>query len=226
MNFTELLIHSLDWIQQNPWLGALWFIILYTLTCVIFLPGSLLTIGAGAVYGFWISTLLVTVSSTVGAIVNFLTSRYIARRWMERKLGNDPKFHALEKAVGARGWKLIMISRISPVVPHSLVSYASGLTRISFWRFTMASVAGFLPLSAAYSYAGAFVSQAIHTTVGLKPHDPISWTFYVLGMVATIVAMIMTTRAASRALKKDSANDLRENPASPAGRQDTLDTDR
>ena len=197
----------MEWIQQSGWLGVLWFIVLYTFTCIVFLPGSILTVGAGAIYGFWFSTVLVTVSSTVGAVVNFLTSRYLARRWMERKMGNNRKFHALEKAVGAKGWKLILISRISPVVPHSIVSYASGLTRISFWRFTLASAAGFFPLSAAYCYAGAVLGTAIRTTAGLRPHDPVSWTLYGLGMLATIVVSVMTTRAATRAFKKDTADE-------------------
>ena len=84
MGLTEFLHDPLEWIQQSGWIGVVWFIVLYTLTCVFFLPGSILTVGAGAVYGFWFSTALVTISSTVGAAVNFLTSRYLARSWMQR----------------------------------------------------------------------------------------------------------------------------------------------
>ncbi|HEY5704268.1 MAG TPA: TVP38/TMEM64 family protein [Terrimicrobiaceae bacterium] len=198
MGLTEFLHYSMEWIEQSGWIGVLWFVVLYTLTCVFFLPGSVLTIGAGAVYGFWFSTGLVTISSTVGAVVNFLTSRYLARNWMLRKLGHNAKFRALEKAVSAEGWRMILISRMSPIVPHSLVSYAAGLIRISFWRFTLASFIGFLPPSAAYTYVGAVVGKALRTSAGVGSHDPVTWTFYGLGLVATLAVTGLTTRIARR----------------------------
>lgn len=202
---TEFLYHSMEWIQQSGWPGVVWFIVLYTLTCVFFLPGSVLTVGAGAVYGFWFSTILVAVSSTIGAVVNFLTSRYLLRNWMRRKMGHSPKFAALEAAIGADGAQTILISRISPVVPHSLVSYAAGLTKIGFWRYTIASLIGFLPISAAYTYAGAIVGKTVRTSVGAAPHDPVKWAFYAIGLIATIAVIIPTTRAATRAWKEQVA---------------------
>jgi uncharacterized membrane protein YdjX (TVP38/TMEM64 family) len=191
----------MEWIASSGWVGAVWFIVLYTLTCVFFLPGSILTIGAGAVYGFWFSTALVTISSTVGAAVNFLTSRYLARNWMQRKLGHSAKFRAFEKAVSSEGWRMILISRMSPIIPHSLVSYAGGLIRISFWKFTFASFVGFLPQSAAYTYVGAVVGKALRTSAGVTPHDPVTWAFYGLGLVATLVVTAITTRIARRSWK-------------------------
>lgn len=198
MGLSEFLHHSMEWIASSGWVGAVWFIILYTLTCVFFLPGSVLTVGAGAVYGFWFSTALVTISSTVGAGVNFLTSRYLIRNWMQRKLGHSAKFRALEKAVSAEGWRIILISRMSPIIPHSLVSYAAGLIPISFSRFIFASFLGFLPQSAAYTYVGAVVGKALRTSAGVTPHDPVTWTFYGLGLVATLVVTLITTRVARR----------------------------
>ena len=102
MGLTEFLHHSMEWIAQSGWSGVVWFVILYTLTCVFFLPGSVLTVGAGAVYGFWFSTILVTVSSTLGAVVNFLTSRYLARGWMHGKLGPSGKFRAWTRLLAPR----------------------------------------------------------------------------------------------------------------------------
>jgi uncharacterized membrane protein YdjX (TVP38/TMEM64 family) len=198
MSLSEFLHHSMEWIAHSGWVGAGWFILLYTLTCVFFLPGSILTIGAGAVYGFWFSTALVAVSSTVGAAVNFLTSRYLVRDWMQRRIGQNAKFRALEKAVSLEGWRMILISRMSPIIPHSLVSYAAGLIQISFWRFTLASFVGFLPPSAAYTYVGAMVGKALRTSAGVTPHDPVTWAFYGLGLVATVAVTAITTRVARR----------------------------
>jgi uncharacterized membrane protein YdjX (TVP38/TMEM64 family) len=198
MGLSEFLHHSMEWIAHSGWVGVVWFVVLYTLTCVFFLPGSILTIGAGAVYGFWFSTALVAISSTVGAAVNFLTSRYLARNWMQRKIGHNAKFRALEKAVCSEGWRMILISRMSPIIPHSLVSYAAGLIRVSFWKFTFASFVGFLPQSVAYTYIGAVVGKALRTSAGVSPHDPVTWAFYGLGLVATLVVTAITTRIARR----------------------------
>jgi uncharacterized membrane protein YdjX (TVP38/TMEM64 family) len=198
MSLSQFLHHSMEWIAQSGWVGVGWFILLYTLTCVFFLPGSILTIGAGAVYGFWFSTALVAVSSTVGAAVNFLTSRYLVRDWMQRRIGQNAKFRALEKAVSSAGSRMILISRLSPIIPHSLVSYAAGLMRISFWRFTLASFVGFLPPSAAYTYVGAIVGKAVRTSAGVTPHDPVTWAFYGVGLAATLAVTVIATRVARR----------------------------
>ena len=100
---------------------------------------------------------------------------------------------------------MILISRMSPIVPHSLVSYAAGLIRISFWRFTLASFVGFLPPSAAYTYVGAMVGKALRASAGAAPHDPVTWTFYCLGLVATLAVTVLTTRIARRSFKTYSA---------------------
>jgi hypothetical protein len=96
---------------------------------------------------------------------------------------------------------MILISRMSPIIPHSLVSYAAGLIRISFWRFTFASFIGFLPQSAAYTYVGAVVGKALRTSAGVTPHDPVTWIFYGLGLVATLIVTAITTRIARQSWK-------------------------
>src|SRR6478609_5778292 len=103
---------SLDWVEKSGWLGWLVFIAIYTLTCVLFLPG---------------------------AVVNFLTSRYLLRGWLQRKFADNRRFHALDDGIAREGWRILLLSRISPVVPHSIVSYACGLTKLSLAKFSLAS---------------------------------------------------------------------------------------
>lgn len=193
---------SMDWIQASGWVGMVWFVVLYTLTCVFFLPGSALTVGAGAIYGFWGGTLLVTFSSTVGAVVNFLTARYLLRAFVLRHLSHSRKFLALDHAIEREGAQVVFVSRISPVVPHSLVSYIAGVTKISFWKFSLASFLGFIPISVAYSYAGALLGAVARTHLKITTNDPLNWFFYGLGMVVTIGVVIMTARMGARALRQ------------------------
>ncbi len=186
------------WIEQTGPVGWILFVILYTLSCVLFLPGSVLSFGAGAVYGFWGGTLLVSVASVGGALANFLSTRYLLRGWMERRFAKSKKFQALNHVATKDAWRMIILTRISPILPHSLVSCALGLSRINFWRYILASWVGFMPISAAYAYSGAVIGAAAK---GGIHQGPWAWAFYSLELAFTIVVTIWITRAAQKALR-------------------------
>ncbi|MDX2080915.1 MAG: TVP38/TMEM64 family protein [Terrimicrobiaceae bacterium] len=195
--WTEWLEQCMLWIQQSGWIGWLWFIVLYTLSCVLFLPGSVLSFGAGAVYGFWPATVLVSLGSVAGAMANFLSARYLLRGWISRRWGHGRRFRAIDRAVTTDGWKLIILTRISPVLPHSLVSCAFGISQIPWTRYLLASWIGFLPISAAYAYAGAVIGKAAK---GGLHQGPWAWLAYTIELAITIGVTVWITRAAHRAL--------------------------
>lgn len=199
--WAEWLLQTMEWIRGAGWVGCVWFIVLYVLSGALFLPGSILTVGAGAVYGWGIGTLLVALSSSLGAALNFLTSRYIARKWIERKLESRPRFHSLAHAIGSRGWPLIMLSRLSPIFPHSIVSYAAGLTRIKGRTFFMASFAGFLPLSAAYAYAGAVLGKVAAVKSGAMDKDPLALGVWIAGLAITVLVTVLGTKLVAKAFR-------------------------
>jgi uncharacterized membrane protein YdjX (TVP38/TMEM64 family) len=190
--------HGMLWIAASGWVGWIWFIVLYTLSCVLFLPGSVLSFGAGAVYGFWGGTLLVSLGSVAGALANFLSTRYLLRTWMARKFAGSRKFQALDHAAANDGWKLVLLTRLSPILPHSLVSCAFGLSRISLLRYTLASWIGFLPISAAYAYGGAVIGRAAK---GGLHQGPTAWVAYTIEIALTVIITIWITRIAHSALK-------------------------
>ena len=214
--WTAWMEQSMLWIEQSGWVGWIWFIVLYTLSCVFFLPGSVLSFGAGAVYGFWQATVLVSLGSVAGALANFISARYLLRGWMERKFGQGPKFRAVNKAVTHEGWKLVILTRISPVLPHSLVSCAFGLSRISFWRYLLASWLGFLPLSAAYAYAGAVIGKAAK---GGIHQGPWAWAAYAVEIAITILITVWITRVAHKALVNCAPEVVGEATPKPPARQ-------
>lgn len=189
---------AMIWIEQTGPIGWVWFVILYTLSCVLFLPGSVLSFGAGAVYGFWGGTLLVSVASVGGALANFLLTRHLLRGWMEQRFAKSRKFHALNHVATKDAWRMIILSRISPILPHSLVSCAFGLSRLDFWRYLAASWVGFLPISAAYAYGGAVIGAAAKAGLGQGPR---AWLVYGLELALTIGITVWITRAAHKALR-------------------------
>jgi uncharacterized membrane protein YdjX (TVP38/TMEM64 family) len=196
--WTDWTREAMVWIQQTGSAGWIWFVILYTVSCVLFLPGSVLSFGAGAVYGFWGGTVLVSIASVGGALANFLLTRYLLRGWMERRFAQSKKIHALNHVATKDAWRMIILTRISPILPHSLVSCAFGLSRINFWRYIAASWVGFLPISAAYAYGGAVIGAAAK---GGIHQGPWAWVLYTLELAFTIAVTIWITRAAHRALR-------------------------
>lgn len=217
--WTRWMEETLRWIEQSGPLGWVLFVVVYTLSCLLFLPGSVLSFGAGAVYGFWGATLLVSAGSVVGAMANFLSTRYLLRGWFARKFGSGRRFRALDHAAETQGWKLILLTRISPVLPHSLVSCALGLSRIPVGRYLLASWVGFLPISAAYAYSGAVFGKAAKGGLG---QGPAAWAVYSLEIAITVLVTWWITRAAHRALKSCAPEVLEDEPT---GRAEKLPAD-
>jgi uncharacterized membrane protein YdjX (TVP38/TMEM64 family) len=206
--WTEWMQNAMAWIEQTGPVGWVWFVVLYTISCVLFLPGSVLSFGAGAVYGFWGGTALVSIASVGGALANFLSARFLLRGWMERRFTNSRKFQALNHVATQEAWRMIILTRISPILPHSLVSCAFGLSRINFWHYILASWIGFIPISAAYAFAGAIIGKAAK---GGLHQGPWSWLIYALELAFTVWVTWWITRAAQRALRAVAPEVVEEN---------------
>ncbi|MFQ5352895.1 MAG: TVP38/TMEM64 family protein, partial [Candidatus Binatia bacterium] len=185
--------------QQGSWAGLV-FIGGYALAAVAFVPGSLMTLAAGAVFGLLRGTALVFVGATLGAALAFLASRYLVRSAAERRLGSYKRFAALDKAVGQDGRRIVFLLRLSPLFPFNLLNYALGLTAVSFRDYLLASV-GMLPGTLLYVYygkaAGDLATLASGTSV---PRGAAYYAVMVLGLAATVLVTTLVTRSARRAL--------------------------
>ncbi len=186
--------------RLGPW-GIGLFAIVYALAAVLFVPGSALTIGAGFVYGLGWGFVAVSAGSTLGATAAFLVARYLARERVERWAARDPRFAAIDEAVGREGWKIVLLTRLSPVFPFNLLNYLYGLTRVRLGPYVLASWIGMMPGTVLYVYlgfAGRAVAQAAAGRTARSPADYAAWT---VGLVATLSVTIYVTRLARRALR-------------------------
>src|SRR5260370_34857830 len=151
----ELLTRALDWIATLGVWGPVIFAVIYILACVLFLPGSILTLGAGALFGVVKGSILVSISATLGATPAFLVGRYLARDWVANKIEGNSKFSAIDQAVAREGWKIVGLVRLSPVFPFNLLNYAFGLTRIRLPDYVLATWIGMMPGTRIYVYIGS-----------------------------------------------------------------------
>jgi uncharacterized membrane protein YdjX (TVP38/TMEM64 family) len=195
------------WVDSLGVWGPAVFVIGYVVATVAFVPGSLLTLGAGAIFGLVQGTLLVLVGATLGASAAFLVSRYLARGAVERRLAGNPRFAAIDRAVGEQGRRIVLLLRLSPVFPFNLLNYALGLTRVRFADFVAASV-GMLPGTLLYVYYGKVAGDVARVAGGAAvPRGPGYYTVLGLGLAATVLVTTLVTRTARRALEEATGGD-------------------
>jgi uncharacterized membrane protein YdjX (TVP38/TMEM64 family) len=200
---------ALDWIGKlGPW-GPLIFVGIYIVATVLFIPGSVLTLGAGALFGVVLGSVCVSISATLGATAAFLVGRYLARDAIARRIGRHEKFAAIDRAVADEGWKIVLLTRLSPVFPFTLLNYAFGLTRVKLGHYVLASWIGMMPGTVMYVYLGSLVNLS----AGHRQRTTGEWVLYGVGLLATVVVTVFVTRLARKALaKKISASEPGQNP--------------
>lgn len=194
----EWLRRTLDGLRDlGPW-GPVLFILLYVVAAVLFVPGSVLTLGAGAVFGVVWGSVYSSIAATLGATAAFLVGRHLARKAVARRLEGHPRFAAIDRAVAEEGWKIVGLTRLSPVFPYTLLNYAFGLTRVKLGHYVLASWIGMMPGTVLYVYLGSLAGAA----AGDRSRTPLEWGFYAVGGVATLLVTVVITRLARRALAR------------------------
>lgn len=189
-----------QWVQGLGAWGPIVFIAGYVVATVCFIPGSLLTLAAGAIFGVPRGVAFVLVGATLGATAAFLVSRYVARRAIERRVAGHPRFAAIDTAIGAQGRRLVFLLRLSPVVPFTLLNYALGLTQVRLADFVAGSV-GMLPGTLLYVYYGKLAGDLAALAGGAAPpRGPEYYVVLALGLAATIAVTTVVTRLARTAL--------------------------
>jgi len=185
--------------------GWLVFVVVYAVACLFFIPGSVLSFGAGAIYGFWGGLLLALVGNGLSALLSLLITRYLLRDWATRFFARYPTMNDLGIAVEQDGWRIVCLTHLSPIMPFSLVNYAFGLTRIPAREFLPATLLGGLPASCVYAYLGTMVGNLASMgamTEEAQHHHRMMWFLQGTGLIATIILTVYITRRATQALTK------------------------
>ena len=195
----------MDWqswlpVLQSP-AGALLFIPLYAVWVTLLLPGVWASMLAGALYGTWWGSLIVFIGACLGAEAAFLLGRTWLRGWAMGRLEAFPKLQAVEQAVSREGLKLVLLTRLSPAFPFSLLNMASGLSEVSLRDYTLGLI-GIIPGTILFCGLGALAGDVARFGDVLSGEaDPFTWTLRVVGIAATVASVWLVGRAAQRALK-------------------------
>ena len=186
------------WVRGMGAFGMLLYAAVYIVAAVLFVPGIILTLGAGFLFGLGWGVVVVSAASTAAAALAFLIARYFARGSVERLARKDPRFAAIDRAVGKEGWKVVALLRLSPLVPFSLSNYLYGLTSVRFGPYVATSWAAMLPATVLYVYLGA----AGRTLGEGTRRSPWEWALLAIGLAATAAVTVLLTRVAKRELAR------------------------
>jgi uncharacterized membrane protein YdjX (TVP38/TMEM64 family) len=178
--------------------GALIYAAVWILASLLFVPGSILTLGAGYLFGLAGGLAVVWLSAIVAATLGFGIARYVARNRVERLARSSRRFGAIDEAVGENDWKLVSLLRLSPLVPFSLSNYLYGLSAVRFGPYLAATAIASLPGLFFYAYLGA-AGKSLSERGSLGPWE---WTLLGVGIATTVATTVVVTRVAKRELRK------------------------
>lgn len=196
----EWLTAFFTWIENNRQISWAVFSAFYIGAVVLMLPGSILTLGAGFLFGLGYGFAIVSFSSTLGAACAFLVGRFFARDWVSDKLTLMPRFAALDKAIERQSALVVLLCRLSPIFPFNLLNYAMGLTAVKFRTYVFVSWLGMMPGTILYVYLGSIAENIAGILSGeFESLAASGWLFYG-GLIATLVLTIVLARVSTKTL--------------------------
>ncbi len=198
----DWLIWALEWTDGLGFWGPVFVVAFYVVACVFLLPGSILTLGAGFLFKVPLGVVTVSVASTLGACAAFGVGRTVAHNWIAGKVAKNEKFAAIDEAVAQQGFKIVLLTRLSPIFPFNLLNYAFGLTNISFLKYALGSWIGMIPGTLMYVYFGAGLRSLADVAAGNVGKGMAGRLFFWFGLAATIAVTVFVTRIARNALKQ------------------------
>ena len=190
------------WIDSLGAAAPVAFVAVYVLATVAFVPGSILTLTAGAIFGLGAGTAYTLVAATCGASLAFLVARYAVRGLVEQRLATHPRFAAIDRAIAREGRRIVFLLRLSPLFPFNFLNYALGVTNVRFVDYLVACV-GMLPGTLLYVYYGKLAGDVARAAGGLTPERGAGYyALLALGLLATVAVTAYVTRIARRALEE------------------------
>ena len=177
--------------------GYVVYVVVYAVCVVAFIPASILTLGAGAIFGFVGGTIVVVIGATIGATLSFLLARTVMRKRIEQLTSSNKKFKALDRAIASEGMKIVFLVRLAVVFPFTYINYAFGLTAIPLWRYVLATFLGIIPATAAFVFASSAATKA-----ATGETTSITKIVYIAGGVIAIIVSVLIGRIAARAIRR------------------------
>ena len=199
----ECFVQAYSWLNSLGYLAYPAFVGIYVLSTLVGLPAIFLFLAAGSLFGFLPSLILVSFSDTLSVAVCYLLGRTVARKTVHKWIADRPQWDKFDRAVAQKGWKIVFLTRLSPIVPSNVLNYGFSLTKIDFWQYLFVSWLAMLPVIALYVYLAS-----VGTNLISGDNDPKQIVASVIGSITAIMAIAYTTKLMQNTLfsKSDCSN--------------------
>jgi uncharacterized membrane protein YdjX (TVP38/TMEM64 family) len=197
----QWLVDGADWAEHHRYAAGGLFVVAYTVAAVLAVPGTILTLGAGFVFGLAFGVPLVSAGSLLGAVAAFLLARFLMRGVVAKRVARSSRLQALVAVTRHDGFTIVLLARLSPLLPYNVLNYLFGLTAVRFRDYVLASWLGMLPATVVYVYIGSLTK-----TVAALPGGNLdaAWprrALLVTGFLATVGLTVLIARRATRELR-------------------------
>lgn len=201
----QILQQLMEWqgtLQSYGWLGIAAFAVALALLQVGLIPLSIFALAGGAIFGFEKAFIAVTIGTNLGATINFLMARYVARGAVSRYLAHHEKFQLIDAAIGREGGKIVALLRLCPL-PFGLSNYCYGLTAVHYGPYALATFFAIIPGNLIFTWLGATAQEGLAVAMGTgRPRHPMEYVMLGVGLVAAFCALGYITRVAKAAVAK------------------------
>ncbi|MCY2924239.1 MAG: VTT domain-containing protein [Planctomycetota bacterium] len=174
---------------------------IYVVAYVLMVPATVMTVGAGVLFKLGVGCVTVSAGTTLGAAAAFLIGRSVFRPLVVRRLAGHPRFAAVDAAIGDNGFKVVLLTRLSPA-PSFVMNYLFSLTRVRFGPYLLASWLGMLPRTLVWVYVGTQLRRLIDVADLDIRHQPIVWIYFGCALIMLVILALFCRRLAERSLAK------------------------
>ena len=192
----------LEHVQSLGIWGPLLLAVVYIAATVLMVPGVILTLGAGFAFGLVQGTITVSFASVLGALAAFLIGRTLAREFVAQKAAQYPRFEAVDRAVEEAGFKIVLLTRLSPAFPFNALNYLFSITRVRTRDYFFASWIGMFPGTVMYVYFGTAMKNITDLVSGRFEGGTPQKVLFAIGLVATVAVTVYVTRLARKAIRE------------------------
>lgn len=205
----EWLQRTILWVESFETLAPFVFVATYTLSVILFVPAIFFSFAGGIMFGPLGGTALSVIGLALGAVSSFLIGRYIARNKIRNYFEHNEKFQLIDHAIHQKGWKVILLARLTPIFPFMIANYGFGLTKLKARHYFAASLIGSIPGTAVIAYAGSLAGDFSQSGVMNHERTPAEWSLLIGGLIITIVLAWYLKRLATKALTQQMPSDIK-----------------
>lgn len=193
------------WVQAHGFAGAILYVAGFAIGSAVLVPGSLLIMMGGYMFGLWEGVGLVLFGVMFGSVLSALLSRTLLRQSLTQRFASNPTFRALDAAIASRAFLIVLLTRLSLLIPYNVLNLMYGLTRVPYTTLGLASGLGLIPAALLYVYLGTLVDDADQLFAGQNQGGAVGVGLLVVGLICLLAAMLLIHSAATRALRTELA---------------------